>query len=479
MGSEWKTIGAISEVFDGPHATPKKIDKGPYFLSISSLKAGKLDLEKSARISEEQFVKWTKRVTPVEGDLLFSYETRLGEAALMPSGIKACLGRRMGLLRIDKSKVDPRYLLFAYLGPAFQQEIRTRTNYGATVERIALKELPDFPIQLPPLPEQKAIAHILGSLDDKIELNRRMNTTLEGMAQALFKSWFVDFDPVIDNALAAGNPIPDELADRACLRASHRQAEVRRSALRANAEGRMLNAEREDSSTHHSSLSTHHSLFPAAFQETESMGWIPEGWESATLGDYLEIKRGGSPRPIHDFLRPEGLPWVKIADATASPSRFLFATKEFIKPEGLKKTVLMKKGALILSNSATPGLPMFLELDACIHDGWLHFPKKKHFGNLYLYQLFLVIREELVAQGNGSVFTNLKTDILRAQRIVVPPAALLQIFEDWMKPNFEKIRTVNVGARSLSELRDTLLPKLISGELSIPEAEKLTEDTQV
>ncbi|MDB4596907.1 hypothetical protein OAG86_01355, partial [Akkermansiaceae bacterium] len=135
----------------------------------------------------------------------------------------------------------------------------------------------------------------------------------------------------------------------------------------------------------------------------------------------------------------------------------------------------MKKGSLILSNSATPGLPMFLELDACIHDGWLHFPKKKHFGSLYLYQLFLVIREELVAQGNGSVFTNLKTDILRAQRVVVPPAELLQIFEDWMKPNFEKIRAVNVGARSLSELRDTLLPKLISGDLRLPEAEQLTE----
>jgi type I restriction enzyme S subunit len=197
------------------------------------------------------------------------------------------------------------------------------------------------------------------------------------------------------------------------------------------------------------------------------------------LGDYLEIKRGASPRPIHDFLRPEGLPWVKIADATASPSRFLFATKEFIKPEGLKKTVLMKKGSLILSNSATPGLPMFLELDACIHDGWLHFPQKKHFGNLYLYQLFLVIRKELVAQGNGSVFTNLKTDILRAQRIVVPPAPLLQIFEDWMAPNFEKIRAVNIGARSLSELRDTLLTKLISGELRIPEAEQLTEKALV
>ncbi len=121
----------------------------------------------------------------------------------------------MGLLRPDKNKVDPRYLLFAFLGPDFQQEIKKRTIYGATVERIALRELPEFPIRLPPLPEQRAIAHILGTLDDKIELNRQMNRTLEAMAQALFKSWFIDFDPVVVNALRAGNPIPDPFAERA------------------------------------------------------------------------------------------------------------------------------------------------------------------------------------------------------------------------------------------------------------------------
>ncbi len=260
----------------------------------------------------------------------------------------------------------------------------------------------------------------------------------------------MDFDPVIDNALAAENPIPEVLAAR---------AETRRKAL---ADG---TANREVAKQ-----------FPAAFQFTEEMGWIPEGWEFSKLGNYLEIKRGGSPRPIRDFLRPEGLPWVKIADATASTSRFLFATKEFIKPEGLKKTVLMKKGSLILSNSATPGLPIFLEIDACIHDGWLYFPKKKHFSYLYLYQLFLVIRKVLVAQGNGSVFTNLKTDILRAHRVTVPPVLPLEAFEKWMKSNFEKILSINTEVRLLSNLRYTLLPKLISGEIRIPEAEKIIEE---
>src|SRR5690606_26107224 len=108
---------------------------------------------------------------------------------------------------------------------------------------------------------------------------------------------------------------------------------------------------------------------------------------------------------------------------------FIFSTKEFIKEEGLKKTTYLKKGTLILSNSATPGLPRFLELDACIHDGWLHFPEKTLFPDTYLYFLFLKIRTHLVAQGNGSVFTNLKTDILKSQRVLISSKKIINLFE--------------------------------------------------
>lgn len=375
----------------------------------------------------------------------------LGNAAIIPEDSNIWLhNQRVGLLQFnDSCKSYPKFVSYLLRSHEYRSWIIGSAT-GTTVKHTSPSRISEFACRVPPLAEQKAIAHILGALDDKIELNRRMNATLEAMAQALFKSWFVDFDPVLDNALTAGNPIPDDLEER---------AETRRQALANGTANRQTAV-----------------LFPATFHLTEDLGWIPAGWEMATLGDYLEIKRGGSPRPIHDFLRPEGLPWVKIADATASTSRFLFATKEFIKPEGLRKTVLKEKGSLILSNSATPGLPIFLELDACIHDGWLHFPKKRHFGNLYLYQLFLVIREELVAQGNGSVFTNLKTDILRAQTIVVPSSLVLELFEGWMKPTFEKILALNIQTQTLAKLRDTLLPKLISGELRLPDAQKLVEE---
>lgn len=187
---EWKVakIGEVAEIFDGPHATPKKTETGPWFLSISSLKYGRLDLSESAHLSDEDFQKWTRRVTPREGDILFSYETRLGEAALMSARIQGCLGRRMALLRPKVGRADSRFLLYAYLGPDFQKVIRQRSIHGATVERISLVDLPDWPIRLAPFPEQIAIGELLGALDDKIAVNELVASNASALLEAHFSA---------------------------------------------------------------------------------------------------------------------------------------------------------------------------------------------------------------------------------------------------------------------------------------------------
>lgn len=188
--SEWQTVklGEIADVFDGPHATPKKTTHGPWFLSISSLSNGRLDLSQSAHLSEEDYVIWTRRVTPREGDVLFSYETRLGEAAMMPAGLRACLGRRMGLLRPKIDRVNPRFLLYTYLSPVFQQQIRERTVHGATVDRIPISEMPSWEVRLPDGQTQERIASVLGPLDDKIVLNEQIAATARALDEALYKS---------------------------------------------------------------------------------------------------------------------------------------------------------------------------------------------------------------------------------------------------------------------------------------------------
>ena len=386
-----------------------------------------------------------------EGDILFSEirpaNKRFALVDFDPKGY--VVSTKFMVIKKIFENIDDRFFYILLTNKITLHEFqRIAESRSGTFPQITFDAVAYFPVKIPPLPEQKAIAHILGSLDDKIELNRQMNETLEAMAQALFKSWFVDFDPVIDNALAAGNAIPDELLERA----EQRQA-----------------IEKKDNSDIQN-------LFPNAFEFTEEMGWIPKGWGVSKLGEYIEVKRGGSPRPIHDYLVPKGLPWVKISDATASNSRFLVETKQFIKPEGLNKTTLLKKGSLILSNSATPGLPKFLDLDACIHDGWLHFPKKKIFTDNYLYQLFLVVRQELLMQGNGSVFTNLKTDILKNHMVVVPNIDVLNYFDNWINSFHNKIHAVQIDVDNLSRIRDTLLPKLMSGELRISDAAELVEE---
>ena len=167
-------IREIGEVFDGPHATPKRREEGKYFLNISSLRNGRLILDESDFIDDEDFQRWTRRVTPRENDLLFSYETRLGEAALMPPDIDAALGRRMALLRPNPEVVDPTFLLYYWLSPKWQQKIAQNTLYGATVNRLPITTLPNWEITLPELKVQRPIGRTLASLDDKISANSRV-----------------------------------------------------------------------------------------------------------------------------------------------------------------------------------------------------------------------------------------------------------------------------------------------------------------
>jgi len=463
MADDWTTIGGIAEVFDGPHATPKKIDRGPYFLSISSLDQGKLDLSKSAHISEEQYEKWTKRVTPQEGDVLFSYETRLGEAALMPGGIKACLGRRMGLLRPNRELVDPSYLLFAYLGPDFQREIVARTNSGATVDRIALKELPSFPIRIPQLQEQREVASVLSALDNKIELNRQINTTLESMAQALFKSWFVDFDPVIDNALAAGNPIPEPLQARA----------EKRAALLAAA-----SAAHTRSATPLQPLPADlRALFPGSFVFNEEMGWVPEGWGISPINLFGDVVCGKTPSKSKPEFYGDDVPFIKIPDM--HQDMFVVDPGERLSLEGANSQVkkMLPRGSVCVSCIATVG-KVIVTIEPSQTNQQINsiVPRSEHHvPYLYFYMQTLNKRFHDLASG-GSATLNMNTSTFSKVSILNPSDGLLEYFYSRVKSEFEKIELNLKQSLTLSRLRDLLLPKLLAGQIQIPEAEKLAAE---
>ena len=181
-------IGEVAGVFDGPHATPNIVDAGPVFLGISAVQDGKINLGETRHVTPEDFKKWTRRVKPETDDVVFAYETRLGQAAIIPPGLECCLGRRMGLVRTNRKRLDPRFFVYQYISPPFREFLNNRTVRGATVDRIAIKEFPSFPISLPRLDEQELIADRCESL--RIETQRLESIYQQKLAalEALKKS---------------------------------------------------------------------------------------------------------------------------------------------------------------------------------------------------------------------------------------------------------------------------------------------------
>lgn len=347
----------------------------------------------------------------------------------------------------ENNKWDQIYLFYALKYKNFQEFLLLGAQ-GSAQPSIVLDQILDAEIAYPD--NRREIAKKLFSIDQKIQLNTQINQTLEQIAQVLFKSWFVNFDPVRAKAKALSDGLSLEQAELTAMQAiSGKQPEE-------------LTALSQTQPERYAELTEIAKAFPCEMVKVDGVE-VPRGWEVKELGSLMTIKRGGSPRPIKDFISDKGLNWVKISDATAEDNPFLFSTKEYIKSEGLSKTVLLNKGSLILSNSATPGLPRFLELDACIHDGWLYFSDIKSLTQEYLYFFFLNIRNDLVAQGNGSVFTNLKTDIVKAQKAIVPDERVICYFDKQVKSIMNLIRYNTANSISLKETRDLLLPKLLNG----------------
>lgn len=181
----------MAEFHDGPHATPKSADAGPVFLGIKNITDdGRLDLSTVRHIAEEDFPKWSKRVIPRAGDVVFTYEATLHRYALIPDGFRGCLGRRLALIRPRPDVVDPRYLHLAMRGPAWRRTIDERVISGATVDRVPIINFGRFPIALPPLAVQRRIGATLAAYDVQIEINERRIELLEDLARSLYREWF-------------------------------------------------------------------------------------------------------------------------------------------------------------------------------------------------------------------------------------------------------------------------------------------------
>jgi type I restriction enzyme S subunit len=332
-------------------------------------------------------------------------------------------------LRVDPTIAEPQFV-FWYLQHLYQKgEMSQHQVQHTGVARFQYTRFAETQtIPIPPVREQKAICAILTTIDEKIELNWRMNATLTAMSRALFRSWFVRFDPI---------------------------RSVEPSALRRDVDPAPP------------------VLFPNSLEDS-CIGDIPKGWAVKQLADLCKLGRGSSPRPINNYMNGD-IPWVKIADATAANGPFLFETKERVTAAGAQKSVTVLPGDLILSNSATCGVPIFAELTGCIHDGWLYFKNLTSISKLYLFHILLELAEHLVHIADGSVQKNLNINLVGQQNILVPPKAIMDEYDEQASVWFARMRQNGIESRTLARLRDTLLPKLLSGEVRVESPDPILE----
>ena len=265
MGSnyiEMRLEDCMDAIIDYRGKTPKKVDNGIPLITAKIIKNGRIQ-EVNEFIAINDYDDWMVRGLPLEGDVVLTTEAPLGEVAQLDAR-KVALAQRVITLRGKKGILENDYLLYLLQSSFVQNQLDGRAS-GSTVTGIKQSELREIILRLPPVSLQKSISHQLKCLDKKIDLNNKINKTLEQMSQTLFKSWFVDFDPVVDNALDAGNPIPEALQSRAELRQK----------VRNSTDFKPLPAEIR-------------SLFPSEFEETE-LGWVPKGWTLKSVAKSINI----------------------------------------------------------------------------------------------------------------------------------------------------------------------------------------------
>lgn len=448
MAGEWKLAPAevfCASVRDGTHDSPKPVECGRRLVTSRHITAGRLDIDSAYLISEEEFDAINKRSKVCKWDVLISMIGTVGEPCLIKEEPDFAI-KNIGLFK-SKGETEGKWLYYYLRSPEAQQAIREQAR-GTTQQYIPLGALRAFPIPVPSdWYEMRAITHILGTLDDKIELNRRMSETLEAMARALFKSWFVDFDPV-----------------------------------RAKMEGRWQRGQSLPG------LPTHlYDLFPDRLVDSE-LGEIPEGWKIGPLGQFFEIGLGGAwgeDQPsVKTTVSMHCLRGIDCHDL--AEGRIPDVPLRWVTPKQVADRELPEGAILIEGSGSFCGRSVIWDrgYEWLIGGpvGYSNFCKRLDprcdpaQAVVCWMQMRQAYRDEtLQSFRTGTAFPNFDVHgALSNLIVVVPPVPLAQAFVE----AFALSRRLNLMAqsRALAAIRDTLLPTLISGELRVKDASRFVRE---
>ena len=417
MAGEWRTVSAeefCSSVRDGTHDSPKPVDHGCSLVTSRHITGGQLDLANAYLISQADFDAINKRSKVDRWDVLLSMIGTVGEPCLIKEQPNFAI-KNIGLFK-SKGEAEGKWLYYYLRSPNAQQLIREQSR-GTTQQYIPLGALREFPVLVPDdHAEMCAIAHILGTLDDKIELNRRMNETLEAMARALFKSWFVDFDPVRAKAEGRDPNLPKPLAD----------------------------------------------LFPDSFEDSE-LGEIPKGWAVGSVGEVAEHPRRGV-QP--DQIEPD-TPYIALEHM---PRRCI-ALSDWGTSEGLESNKFRFKTGEILFGKLRPyfhKVGVAPVNGVCSTDIVVIAPRSSHwFGFVLAHISSVPFVEYTNASSTGTKMPRTNWSDMARYRVVIPPKLLAEVFTNQIRLIVDRIISSIHESRTLAAIRDTLLPRLISGELRV------------
>jgi type I restriction enzyme S subunit len=358
-------------------------------------------------------------------DLFFPHRGSIGLVGIVPrnGAPRYVQSSSMMKLTCDRSQVEPLYLFYFFRSAQGRQELlKNASTVGTPGIGQPLSSLKAIHVPYPPLAEQKAIAAVLGALDDKIELNRRMNATLEAMARALFQSWFVDFDPV--RAKLDGRP-PSNLDPATAA------------------------------------------LFPEQLEDSP-LGHIPKGWTAGTVVEGFNLTMGQSPPGDTYNEEGNGLPFYqgRTDFGFRFPTRRIYCTAptRFAKPGDTLVSVRAPVGDINMANE-----------ECCIGRGVAAVRHKSGATSFTYHSMANLYPDFARFEAEGTVFGSINKDSFEKLRFVIPPDEIIAAFERQAGPLDEQIRTLENQSRTLATLRDTLLPKLLSGELSMAGLESKLE----
>nr|WP_257219688.1 MULTISPECIES: restriction endonuclease subunit S [unclassified Acinetobacter] len=421
-------------------------DTGPWKVTAKDIVNGKINFttaRKTTQVAYEQ--KLTNKSRPKVDDILLTKDGSLGRLAIVKNE-NLCVNQSVAVLRVN-NKILPEYLYYLLSSPKYQSQMLGEAD-GTVIKHIYITRVAKMEVDIPSLEEQRKVIKILKSLDQKNNLNNQINQTLESIAQAIFKSWFIDFDPVRAKIAAKQEGKDAELAAMC--------------AISGKSEEELKQMSKDD----FAELQATAALFPDELVETE-LGEVPKGWEYKKLKDLCRVINGRAYKNTE--FKEEGIPIVRIQNLTGG-GKTVFSDLD------LPQDKLIEKEDFIYAWSATFGPYIWRGPKSIYHYHiWKMDVDETIISRYFLYLTMFRKTESMKSSGTGSIFTHLTKAIMESQDVLIADNAINMLFKDRIDRIFKLISLKSDEINNLENIRDTLLPKLLSGEIDVSDLGSETE----